>query len=175
MAEGSVSVEAANQGAARDPIQQALARYAKQAGERMVQSLHPVRKGTAFALSGTGRTPQVAAIGVLMALLLPAMRASDDAQPAAPPDDAKQLAVAIRKYLTSRGQFPFKSAVMELIGKPPAEPEKPAENGFLADAFSGDPSVQVLRIVAYFLGFMVFSLILQFPLSWLRRRKRKTQ
>ena len=42
MAEGSVSVEAANQGAARDPIQQALARYAKQAGERMVQSLHPV-------------------------------------------------------------------------------------------------------------------------------------
>ena len=103
LAEGSVSVEAANQGAAGDPLRRALARYAKQAGERIVQSLRPVRKGTTFTLAATGRTPQVATMGVLLALLLPAMHTSDHPQPAAPPDDAQRLAVALASILPPRG------------------------------------------------------------------------
>ena len=71
MGRREIAVEAANQATSSEPMQQALAQYTKRAGEGMLQAMRPVRKGETFTLSGTGKTPQLAAIGTLMAILLP--------------------------------------------------------------------------------------------------------
>jgi hypothetical protein len=173
MGRSAIAIEAANQATSNDPIQQALTQYAKQAGEGILRSLRPERKGETFTLSGTGKTPQMAAIGALMAILLPTVQAG--AEPAASANDPKQARAAICNYLDAHGQFPFKSMVLALISDPPAEKERPPESHFLADTFSGDASVQVLRGVAYLLGFMALSIVVEFPISWLRRRKRVAQ
>ena len=58
MGRSEIAIEAANQAASSDPMQQALAQYANRAGEGILRSLRPVRNGETFTLSGTGKTPQ---------------------------------------------------------------------------------------------------------------------
>jgi hypothetical protein len=176
MAEGAVSVEAARQPGGSDPVEQALAQYAKRASERIVQSLHPVRKGETLTLAGTSETAQMTALGVLMALSMPIRQADHEPQSPALATDSKEVASMVHDYLAACGQFPFKSIVMQLIGGKPADKETRADvsgdTRFLADAFSGDASMQIVRLVVYLLTFVVLGAIIKFSVSWFRRRTR---
>ncbi len=175
MGRSEMAIEAANQATSSDPIQQALAQYTKRAGEGILRSLRPVRKGETFTLSGTGKTPQLAAIGALMAILLPTAQMGSNAEPSASANDLKLARAATCNYLSAHGQFPFKSMILELVSDPPASKERPPESSFLADAFSGDASVQVLRFVVYCLGFIALSVAIEYLIPWFRRRKRVAQ
>jgi len=177
IARRAIAVEAANQATSNDPVEQALSQYAKRASEQMLQALRPVRKAETFTLAGTGKMPQTATMGAVMVMLLPTMRTSDDARQANSVNDLKQAGLALRHYFAAQGQFPFKAMFLDLIRETPTDKERPAESStdlsFLAHAFSGDPSVQVLRFVVYCLGFMALSSAIQYPISKLRRRKCK--
>ena len=56
MAQGKQAMlaEVAKQEASSDPVEQAMAKYAKRASERMLEMLRPVRNGATLSLSGSG-------------------------------------------------------------------------------------------------------------------------
>jgi hypothetical protein len=66
--------------ASSDPVEQALAKYQKRIGDKMTQVLRPVRKGEtltlAFDPSKNPQGAQIATVGILVALLLPAIQAA---------------------------------------------------------------------------------------------------
>ncbi|MCE5269329.1 MAG: hypothetical protein LLG00_15745 [Planctomycetaceae bacterium] len=96
-----------------DPVEQAGQQYAKRMSERMLQALRPVRKGQTLTLATdpNGKNPQtvqVATIGVLVALLLPAVQAARE---------------AARRVQSSNGLPPGTPGP----GMPPAEPGTPSK------------------------------------------------
>lgn len=66
-----------------DPVKQAMAKYQKRVGEKMMKQFRPVRDGAKLTLTvGDGDNPQAASmatIGILVALLLPAVQAAREA------------------------------------------------------------------------------------------------
>ncbi len=111
------SQQSATQLASSDPVEQAMGQYSKRMSERMLQAIRPVRKGKTLTLAndGNGKNPQMvqmATIGILAALLLPAVQAAREA--------ARRAAAANELKRTGEGfQQPQKSP------SPPPPPPPP--------------------------------------------------
>jgi type II secretory pathway pseudopilin PulG len=69
-----IQAQIAQQAASDDPIEQAMAQYMTRINKRMMDAVRPVRDGNRFKLAASGEGQmQVAVIGILVALLLPAV------------------------------------------------------------------------------------------------------
>jgi type II secretory pathway pseudopilin PulG len=98
--------------ASSDPVEQAMGQYSKRMSEHMLQAVRPVRKGKTLTLatSTSGKNPQmvqVAVIGVLVALLLPAVQAAREAaRRAASQNNMKRIGLGMHNYATVNKTFP---------------------------------------------------------------------
>lgn len=105
----------------RDPVQQAMAQYSQRMGDRILKALRPVRKGDTLTLAthgpGQGQA-QVATIGVLVALLLPAVQAAREAaRRSQSVNNMKQIGLAMHIYHDRHKTFPAR-AMFDKNGKP---------------------------------------------------------
>jgi hypothetical protein len=115
--------ESARQSASSDPIEQAMGQYSKRISEQMLKAVRPVRKGNTLTLATdtSGKNPQMAqmaTIGILVALLLPAVQAAREAaRRAQSTNNLKQIALAMFNYEQDHKTFPpaFKA---DANGKP---------------------------------------------------------
>ena len=119
LAEQSAAAEIAKQEASSDPVEQAQAKYAKRMSSRIKQALRPVRKGANLTLSGHGSgTMQIATIGILVGLLLPAVNAAREAgRRAQSMNNLHQIGLAMQNYNSTLGSFPAR-ANFDAQGKP---------------------------------------------------------
>ncbi len=111
VARQQASQESAKQMASSDPVEQAMGQYSKRLSERMLQAVRPVRKGKTLTLaSDAGKNPQmvqVATIGILIALLLPAVQAAREAaRRVASTNNLKLIGLAMHNYAQANKTFP---------------------------------------------------------------------
>ena len=91
MAQGKQAIleQVAKQDASSDPVEQAMAKYAKRSSQRIMEMLRPTRSGATLSLSGSASgNSQIATVGILVGLLLPAVHAARGAKPAQVMDHA---------------------------------------------------------------------------------------
>ena len=109
-----------------DPVQQAFAKYASRMSNRMVNRtfdlLQPVQAGrdVRIALRADSSNPavSVAVVGVLVALLLPAVQAAREAaRRNQSMNNLKQIGLSLLNYENAYNQFPAR-AVFDKEGKP---------------------------------------------------------
>jgi len=100
-------------------IEQANLQYAQRITRRMVELLRPQRSGRMLRIAPeTALGSQMATVGVLVALLLPAVQAAREAaRRAQSVNNLKQIAIAMHNYHAMRGSFPA-SASFDDQGKP---------------------------------------------------------
>ena len=102
---------------AADPVQQATAKYANRIVTRMFDLVKPVRTGrnVKIALHSDGG---VATVGIMVALLLPAVQAAREAAYRNQSmGKIKQLGLALLNYENAYGRFPQR-AICDKQGKP---------------------------------------------------------
>jgi prepilin-type processing-associated H-X9-DG protein len=114
--------EMAKQPNSNDPVEQAGIKYTQRISEKMMQLLRPVRKGNTLTLGTAGGknnpTAQVATIGILVALLLPAVQAAREAaRRMTSINNMKQLLLAMHNYAAKHREFPAR-AIFDKQGKP---------------------------------------------------------
>ena len=119
-----MEAEIAKKADSSDPVEQAVAKYSKRMGERMLALVRPVRKGTSFTLALTvggkdkSQMQSVAVIGILLGLLLPAVAsARTAARRAVSNSNLKQLMLAMLNYHSAMGALPAR-ANFDKQGKP---------------------------------------------------------
>ena len=105
-----------------DPIEQAMVRYMKRMNKLSSTLLLPDRKGAAlrFAVKwGKGSVAmQMATVGILIAMLMPAVQAAREAaRRAQSMNNMKQLMLAMHNYLSTMNRFPAR-ANFDKQGKP---------------------------------------------------------
>ncbi len=102
-----------------DPIEQALAQYMQRINKRIFDSVRPVRKGTMLSVSQSGReSSQVAVIGILVALLLPAVQAAREAaRRSMSVNNMKQIGLGMHNYHDRYKRFPARASFDD-DGKP---------------------------------------------------------
>lgn len=102
-----------------DPVEAAAAKYVQRISGMMLDPFRPVRKGKVvkFELINKGNE-QIAVIGILVALLLPAIQAAREAaRRAQSTNNLKQIALAMHMYHDTRKSFPSR-ANFDKDGKP---------------------------------------------------------
>ena len=94
-----------------DPVAQAMAQYMQRINERMFDMVRPVRNGTVLSVSqGGNEYSQVAVIGVLVALLLPAVQAARGAaRRAQSTNNLKQIGLAMHNFHDVHKRFPARA------------------------------------------------------------------
>jgi hypothetical protein len=115
-----MAAEMAKDLASDDPVERALAQYGRRMSERIFEMMRPTRIGDRLELSGSGRdqSSQIATIGILIALLLPAVQAAREAaRRAQSTNNLRQIGWGLHNYHESRNQFPAR-AVFDDDGKP---------------------------------------------------------
>ena len=105
--------------ASDDPVQEAARRYGQRIGEHMIEQFRPVRQGEKLVLEGRGQSnAQVATIGILVALLLPAVNAAREAaRRNVSMNKMKQLGLAMANYESAQGHYPARAS-FDADGKP---------------------------------------------------------
>ncbi|HEX3599439.1 MAG TPA: DUF1559 domain-containing protein [Lacipirellulaceae bacterium] len=118
--------ELAKQATSSDPVEQAMAKYTERVSGRWVQPFVPVRSGTQLTFfhtqntDPTGKTQltTIAIIGVLVALLLPAVQAAREAaRRNVSMNNLKQLILGLQNYHDTKKTFPA-NAIYSSDGKP---------------------------------------------------------
>jgi prepilin-type processing-associated H-X9-DG protein len=94
-----------------DPVNQAMAQYMQRVNKRIFDMLRPVRKGTMLSVSqDTKESSQVAVIGILVALLLPAVQAAREAaRRSQSVNNMKQIGLAMHNYHDAYKRFPARA------------------------------------------------------------------
>ena len=98
-------------------VQQAGARYSARMVERIFSQIKPVREGRDVRIS-IESAPSIAVIGVLVALLLPAVQASREAARRVQSlNNMRQIQLAMNNYHSAHQKFPAR-AIFDKNGKP---------------------------------------------------------
>ncbi len=101
-----------------DPTQAAMAKYLARVTNLSFDKLQPVRRGTLVTTSVPTTAGAPATIGILMALLLPAIQsARAAAQRVQSANNLKQIVLALLSYESSNRKFPA-HAIFDKQGKP---------------------------------------------------------
>ncbi|GAB4131001.1 DUF1559 domain-containing protein [Thermopirellula anaerolimosa] len=102
-----------------DPIEQAMAQYMRRITDRYLGFIQPERKGnTVYKRIDEGRQAQMATIGVLVALLLPAVQSAREAARLSQSlNNLKQLGLAMHNYHDVYRRFPAR-AIFDSEGRP---------------------------------------------------------
>jgi prepilin-type processing-associated H-X9-DG protein len=102
-----------------DPVDRAGAQYAQRIGQRIVEMFRPQRTGRMVRIAQEGdASGQVATVGMLVALLFPAVPAAREAaRRAQSVNNLKQLGLAMHNYADGHGSFPPR-AIFDADGKP---------------------------------------------------------
>jgi len=117
MVRAKMQADMARQAQSDDPVQQAMAKYLDRVTDRLFQAAKPVRNGKNLTLAGSLKMSQMAAVGALASLLMPAMQsARERARRAQSANNLKQLALAMHTYHDKHRAFPARAISKD--GKP---------------------------------------------------------
>lgn len=94
-----------------DPVQQASQKYAMRMMRHIFEQLRPQRDGKTLTLGGTQESTQVATIGILVALLLPAVNAARSAaRRNQSMNNMRQIGLAFVNHESAFGKFPARAS-----------------------------------------------------------------
>ncbi len=116
---GRLSKEIGRHAESEDPVERAMAQYLQRITDHYFGAIQPDRKGdTLYKRLDGGRESQAATIGILVALLLPAVQgAREAARRSQAVNNLKQLGLAMHNYHDVYRRFPAR-AIFDSEGRP---------------------------------------------------------